>query len=235
MDGEACEALLEAARDEDETATREAVGRLFPDLRSLVDNMMRGQLRRMAAQAGWDGGDVTSAVVEKLLRNPPRGSSNVSPVAAVKAWVRATALHATIDARRRQEARREDTLAPDDTRLSDPAPLADAWVAASDAERELRAMLEACYPRGVPLFEHTTRFGEDDDAALAERWGTTVANVQRQRTRMRRYCAAYRALSRAESVDDETAARAMDAELNDENRRIIAGVRHHLAKRRRSP
>lgn len=233
MNEQVCEDLVRAAREGDEKAARDAVGRLFPDLQSFVRAMTRGELGRLAAGVGWRADDVISVVAEKLLRRAPGGDARVSAVATVKAWVRRAAYNAVIDEDRKRKVRGYEAP-PGEDRVPSQTPRADEVMGASAREAELRATLEACYPRGVPLFVHTLGTDQDDDDALAQQWGTTVANVQRQRTRMRRYCAAYLALSPGEAMDDETVARAMDAEQTDENRRIIASVRHHLAARRRN-
>jgi DNA-directed RNA polymerase specialized sigma24 family protein len=232
MNEQVCEELVRAAREGDAEASRRALGKLFPDVAVYVRAMMRGELGRIAAGVGWRADEVTAVVAEKLLKSGLRGDSSVAAVATVKAWVRRVAFNAVIDQDRKRKTRRTD-LTADDAHFVSRDPSADDSLEATVLAEGLLGMLQECYPRGVPLFDDAVREGRDDDATLAERWGTTVANVQRQRTRMRRYCAAYQALSAGDALDDEAVVRKMDAEMTDETRRIIASVRHHLAARRR--
>jgi DNA-directed RNA polymerase specialized sigma24 family protein len=260
MNEQACEGLLQAARERDRAGVQRAVAALYPGLRGYLGGIMTGETGRMARTVGWTTDDLASTLVKKLLESPPDRASAAPPVATVKAWVRATAAHEVIDEWRKQRRRRRIVIpetqqkgAPDGTtapheldeevglRSREPVDLQryvtpERELAAAGMVESLRAMLEACFPLGVDLFDVLVAAGGEDDATLAERWSTSVLNVQRRRTRVRRYCAAFQILSSLapdERVDDEAVARKMDAEFTVETRRLIGSVRHHIVLRGR--
>jgi DNA-directed RNA polymerase specialized sigma24 family protein len=226
MDEWACEELLRAARAGDESAFRAAVGALHPGISSYVESLVRGKMARLARSARCDAGDLTSVVIEKLLKAKLRGS-DAKPRVTVLSWIKTAARNHLLDQQVNAEQDDSSIEGPDNT--ASPAPDADDLLAAEHLRGALTNLLAKFYPSGMPLLQQgADGGGADDDASLAAELGISVANLQARRTRMRKYVKAYLVLRETARSDDEVA-REMGVPLTPETRRIIANVRHHLA------
>ena len=230
MDERLCGELLRAAQAADQEGIGRAVAALDPALRNHVRALCQGPMGRLRARARVTWEDVAQEVAIKVLRAPPSGSEDRPPVATVKRWVERTSKNHLIDLKRRKSERLAvGAHEPENPMFATEAEATVAELTAEHLERAHRRLLQACYPRGLALYDVALEERDDNDERLASDLGTTVNNIQACRTRMRKYLKARDHLEQKPFANPEDVAVSMGAPLNQETQNIIAKVRHHLA------
>lgn len=233
MDAELCKKLLEAAAAGDPARLAHAVGAAHPGLKAYVEKLFHGKLAKLAAKKGQTAGDLLGHVEEKILKSPPTGGGG-PPAATVMAWVKTTAVHYLIDQTdvADGDARAPDAEMPMRHTLRDPAGGPEALASAANFGRQMRGVIEACYPKGLPVLDILLEAGVAD-AELAVQLGTSVNNVQAIRRRVRLYCGVCRELLDDAHLADVELAKRCDVRLGEEFAKIAIKVRHFLTASKR--
>jgi DNA-directed RNA polymerase specialized sigma24 family protein len=234
MDHSVEEELVQAARRQDGDAVRLAVGRLYPALRPYCASLRRGAFARIAREVGLDADDILSEVVRRMIESPPTGSDGRTPAESVRGWVKTTAMRHLIDEQRKRRVR--EPIGPgggDGGEGSggggDITP--DRIVEAQRTIAAHRALLAACFPDGLALYELTAERDGEEEAALAAELGVAVSGLQQRRRRMRLFCSVLDELMQRPRQTDEELARAIETQATPDTQRIFRRVRHYLVAR----
>jgi DNA-directed RNA polymerase specialized sigma24 family protein len=245
LDESLCREYLRATSVGDERARSAVMRELGPQVRDFLLRILRGNHsnRRLLASAREDAEDVASMVILKLLDpkvRHPRGVEGASAAASIMGWSRRVVFNHLV--RRKQHRDREllevgdsseSPMAGPDPGPTRPAPTPPHDLSHDDEARANRELLAACYPRALPLFQFTLRQSGANDVAAAEVLGLSVPYVQKMRQRLKLYTGARARLVEDPSLTTEAVLSELGYRVNEDNSRIVSGVRNYLCSRPR--
>jgi DNA-directed RNA polymerase specialized sigma24 family protein len=220
------------------------VWQLVGEIRPWVVPHVGAGIRRYGRGLALDVNDLVDEVLDRMRRTPPtRDPSGTAGTAerTVASWVQTVTHRLIIDVRRRQ-ARQQAAL----DELSTEAPPHDEVTLATDVSvqvERLRAVLEACYPKALALFDHQVAPERGDDVVgddgsehaadrdLAARLDLTVANLQQVRRRMRLVLKLFGVLSEDVRASESVILATIDEQPSEYARATLHKVRAYVRLR----
>ncbi len=161
-------------------------------LRRFIAAKARRWSRRLGERAqGVDAEDVVQRVFLQLFEHPPNREATGRPMRRLVSWVNTVTHNYLYDLTKRPTERLSSPRNDDPSDSERPVALAseartESRYAAREALLLVRQALERDYPTGLPLLALLVDSPHATSQELAQRLGTTAANVDQMRSRIRR-------------------------------------------------